>query len=77
MVGKRTAALKGGQRQVGKLADVPTQAEAVAMPSVSERSVRHAGVRLCAQNASLAGTRGAGDANERRDGEVIGGGKGR
>jgi hypothetical protein len=43
MVAKKIATLLDGQRQVGKFADVPTQAEAAALVNVSERLVRSAG----------------------------------
>jgi len=43
MVGKRTAALKDGQRQAGTLADVSSQSEAAPMLNVSETSIRNAG----------------------------------
>jgi hypothetical protein len=43
MVGTRTATLEDGQRQVGKLADVPSQSEAAPMLNVSETSIRNAG----------------------------------
>jgi hypothetical protein len=42
MVAARLATLKDGQRQVGKFADVPTQAQAAERLKVSERSVRDA-----------------------------------
>jgi hypothetical protein len=38
----KIATLKDGQRQVGQLAEVPTQSKAAAMLRVSERSVRRA-----------------------------------
>ena len=42
MAATRLAKLADGQRQVGKFADVPTQAEAAKLLKVSERSVRDA-----------------------------------
>ena len=42
MVAAKIATLLDGQRQVGQLADVPTQAEAAGMLNVGERSVRRA-----------------------------------
>jgi ParB-like chromosome segregation protein Spo0J len=42
MVADRIAALPDGVRQVGKFADVPTQAESARIMNVSERSVRTA-----------------------------------
>ncbi len=42
MVGAQLATLQDGQRQVGQLADVPTQEEAAELMSVGERSVRRA-----------------------------------
>lgn len=46
MVAARLATLGDGQRQVGKFAEVATQAEAAALLSVGERSVRDARVVL-------------------------------
>jgi N6-adenosine-specific RNA methylase IME4 len=46
MVAAKLATLGHGQRQTGKFAGLPTQAEAAALLNVSERTVRHAaGVR--------------------------------
>lgn len=42
MIAARIATLGNGQRQVGQLADVPTQDQAAAMLNVGERSVRRA-----------------------------------
>jgi ParB-like chromosome segregation protein Spo0J len=42
VIAAKIAVLQDGQRQVGKFADVPTQAEAADMLGVSERSVRTA-----------------------------------
>ena len=42
MVSAKLATLADGQRQVGKFADVPSQAEAIALLNVSERTVRSA-----------------------------------
>lgn len=42
MVAARLATLRDGQRQVGQLAEVPTQEAAAAMVNVGERSVRRA-----------------------------------
>jgi N6-adenosine-specific RNA methylase IME4 len=42
MIAARLATLKDGQRQVGQLADVPTQDEAGSLLNVGERSVRRA-----------------------------------
>jgi hypothetical protein len=42
MVAAKLATLKDGQHQVGKFADVPTQAAAAGLLNVSERSVRSA-----------------------------------
>jgi hypothetical protein len=42
MVAAKIATLKDGQRQVGQLADVPTQETAATMLNVGERSVRRA-----------------------------------
>jgi len=42
IVAGRLAKLKDGQRQVGQLAEVPTQGEAATMLNVGERSVRRA-----------------------------------
>jgi hypothetical protein len=42
VVAAKIATLKDGQRQVGQLAEVPTQPKAAAMLNVSERSVRRA-----------------------------------
>jgi hypothetical protein len=42
MIAAKIATLKDGQQQVGKFADVPTQAEAAKALHVSERSVRDA-----------------------------------
>ncbi|HEY1942802.1 MAG TPA: MT-A70 family methyltransferase [Roseiarcus sp.] len=44
MVAARLARLKDGQRQVGQLAQVPTQAEAAQLLNVGERSVKRAAV---------------------------------
>jgi hypothetical protein len=46
MVGKRTAALKDAGRQVGKLADVPSQSEEASTLNANEYSRRSAGVVL-------------------------------
>lgn len=46
LVSAKLATLGDGQRQVGKFADVPTQAEAAALLNVSERTVRTARVVL-------------------------------
>jgi hypothetical protein len=42
MIAAKIATLKDGQRQVGQLAEVPTQSKAAAMLNVGERSVRRA-----------------------------------
>src|SRR5262249_40563998 len=42
MVAAKIATLKDGQRQVGQLAEVPTQQQAAEMLNVGERSVRNA-----------------------------------
>lgn len=42
LVAAKIARLEDGKKQVGKFADVPTQAQAADMLNVSERSVRHA-----------------------------------
>jgi hypothetical protein len=42
MIAARLATLRDGQRQVGQLAEVPTQAAAAKMLNVGERSVRRA-----------------------------------
>lgn len=42
MVAAKLASLRDGQRQVGQLADVPTQTEAAEMLNVGERTVRRA-----------------------------------
>ena len=42
IVGAKLATLRDGQRQVGQLAEVPTQAEAARLLNVSERSIRRA-----------------------------------
>jgi len=42
MVAAKLATLRDGQRQVGQLADVPSQAEAATMLNVGERGVRRA-----------------------------------
>ena len=46
MVGRRTAALKDGQRQAGKHADVPSQSEAASTLNLNECSLWSASVVL-------------------------------
>jgi ParB-like chromosome segregation protein Spo0J len=53
MVAARLATLADGQRQVGKFADVPTQAQAAERLKVSERSVRDARAVLDHASADL------------------------
>lgn len=61
IVAARLATLRDGQRQVGQLAEVPTQAEAAALLNVGERTLRRAKAVLESGDASLVRDVEAGD----------------